>query len=284
MNNPERQKDIFDAITGIDDDLIQEAAAPRTRPFPRRLVRIAAIAAVLAILMTALLWPDPNYITGPGILTVHAHGVDEEGKATIEATTLELGVVFEKTHSYNPAHSYIPDFPISFSIDKEAYYSMDLTLEVRTNTGIFENNDADPIKGLHLTDAQAQLYYFYGQEFYVDIDKILYWKAQGFDYNHLKECVAAGNEDPSQIYRSYGHQQNPSFIDIIVKANDLIVGYCVIEVTELERVTGSLARNYAFELVASVGFPMVDGQWQNVKHKYVEEQIQKIHTERGAPA
>lgn len=275
---------ISHALGSISDAALESAMDVYKRKQNRRgILRLTAIAAVIAILMTALLWPsEENYVTGPGVLTVYAHGVDEDGNATVETDILELGVVFGKTHTYNPAHSYIPDFPISFSVDKDAYYGMDLTLDIRTNTGIFENNDVDPLTGLHLSPAQQHLLFYYGQEFSVDIDKILYWRANGFDYNYLKENVAAGNEDLSQIYRPYCQPQNPSFIDIIVKANDLIVGYCIIEVRELDKQPGTLARTFSFELVSSVSFPMVGGQWQNVKYQYVEEQINNIHTEREA--
>lgn len=53
MNNKKNDRALFDAVSGIDPELIQEAAEPRVRPVPRRALRLAAIAAMVAILFLA---------------------------------------------------------------------------------------------------------------------------------------------------------------------------------------------------------------------------------------
>ena len=45
----EYNRALYDAITGIDDDLIAEAAVPAIRKFRRSMLRIAAVAAVLIL-------------------------------------------------------------------------------------------------------------------------------------------------------------------------------------------------------------------------------------------
>jgi len=277
-----------EALENISPPLIDSAAHAYDHPRPHRrrnriLRRIAAIAAVIAILMTALLWPsEENYITGPGVLVVRAHGVDDAGNATIKSDVLELGVQFLPDYVYNPQMSYRRDFPISFSLGEDMYPGMDVTLEINTNTGIFYKNIFHDFSFNHPSEAVQTIHNYYGQNFSINIDKTIYWQAFGFDYNYFKEQVKLGNEDFSQIYKPFTQPQNPSFIDVIIKANDLIVGYCIIEVREINGKTGSEARNFSFELVSTVSFPQVDGYWQNVTHKYVEEQINNIHKERGA--
>ena len=55
MKGPNQNRALFDAITNIDDDLIDEAAAPRVLKFPDVVRKIAAVAAVLAIICTLFL-------------------------------------------------------------------------------------------------------------------------------------------------------------------------------------------------------------------------------------
>lgn len=61
----DKTKALFDAITGIDEDLIDEAASPSRLHPARPILRVAAIAAVIALLMTALLWPDKDGNVAP---------------------------------------------------------------------------------------------------------------------------------------------------------------------------------------------------------------------------
>lgn len=61
----DKTKVLFDAITGIDEDLIDEAASPSRLHPARPILRVAAIAAVIALLMTALLWPDKDGNVAP---------------------------------------------------------------------------------------------------------------------------------------------------------------------------------------------------------------------------
>ena len=61
----DKTKVLFDAITGIDEDLIDGAASPSRLHPARPILRVAAIAAVIALLMTALLWPDKDGNVAP---------------------------------------------------------------------------------------------------------------------------------------------------------------------------------------------------------------------------
>ena len=282
MNNEVFQQ----ALENISEPMIEEAAqvydrAGLKRRKTRNILRIAAIAAVLALLLTALLWPtEENYVTGPGMLSVHAHEVDANGNATIESEVLEEGVKFTPNVHYDPTISYQQHFPISFSVDEELYAGMDITLDISTNAGIFYKNEPFNSSHLNLSPAEQLIINNYGQHFTVDIEKKLYWKPNGFDYEFLYNECRKGNPDLNSVLKPHYFTVNPSYIDVIICANDLIVGYIVIEITETNGIVGWSARNFSFEVLEIVSFPQVDGYWQNVTLKYVQEQINRIHSER----
>ena len=54
MKGNEEKRALFDAVTGIEEDLIAEAAEPRVRPLSKRPLRVAAIAAAVVILFWAV--------------------------------------------------------------------------------------------------------------------------------------------------------------------------------------------------------------------------------------
>lgn len=282
MKNRKNERALFDAVTGIDADLIDEAAAPIARTFPQRLLRVAAIAAVFAVLLTAALWPkaDENYITAPGLLTVHAHGVDEDGNATVESVILEEGVEFTPNVHFDPALSYREYLPISFCIDESQYPGMEITMDVSTNAGILYKNLPFDHSHLNMNAVDQLLYHYYGQHFTASIDKSLYWIPLGFDYDYLFDQVALGNNDPKSALRGFYFENNPSYIDVIFRANDLIIGYCVVEITETNGITGYWAKDFCFKVLEIASFPMVDGQWQNVKLEYVQDKINQLHTQK----
>ena len=121
------------------------------------------------------------------------------------------------------------------------------------------------------------LYDNYGQHFTVSADTALYWRPDGFDYAYMKEQFEKGNTDVAQTCKEFGFHGNPSFFDIIIRADNRIIGYCVIEVTQTPTDISPYAHRFSFEVVALVSFPMVDGKLQKVSEKYVKEQIQLVH-------
>lgn len=159
---------------------------------------------------------------------------------------------------------------------------MDITFEVRTNAGIFYKMFPFESGFLDLSESERLLLYYHGQHFSADIETALYWDPSGFDYDYMLEQVAKGQHDKDITYKPFLFSKNPSFIDVILRANDLIIGYAVIEIREVSGKTDYLAEEFSFELLTAVSFPQVDGNWQNVTLKYVQEQINKIHTEREA--
>lgn len=126
------------------------------------------------------------------------------------------------------------------------------------------------------------LYRHYGQHFTVRADTALYWMPDGFDYAYMKAQYEKGNTDLLQVFKEFGYNGNPSFFDIIIRADNRIIGYCVIEVIRTPTDISPYAHKFSFEVVSLVGFPMVDGKHQNVSYEFVQNQIQIIHSEREA--
>ena len=272
---------LSNAMGNIPDDMLMEAMEVKKHTGRKWILRVAACAAVLAILLTALLWPsEENYITGPGLIKVYAHEIDEAGNVSIDSVVLEEGVEFTSTVVYDPTKSYRQHFPFSFMLDEDIYPGMDITMEVSTNAGIFYKNDPyDP--NMPALPAILQIFgNYYGQHFTVGIDKKLYWEPEGFDYAYMAEQIQNGNLDFNNAYKAHDYVINPSFIDVIFRADKHIVGYCVIAIREINENDDHPDREFSFELLTIVNFPEVDGRFQRVSEKYVKEQIESIHNEQ----
>ena len=250
----------------------------------KRWHRVVACAAVLALLLGAMFfWPvEENYVTGPGMITVRAHAVDEDVNETIKSVVLEEGVVFTPEYIYRTDTSYRERFPFLFQVEHELYSPDEMILEVTTNAGIFYKYSPGDITMVGKTPIEQLLYHNYGQHFTVNADKALYWKPDGFDYDYLQEQFAKGNTDISQALKEFGFSSNPAYFDVIIRTNDYIIGYFVIEVKMSPMEISTYAHRLSFEMVTLVNFPMVDGKHQNVPLNYVQTQIQKIHSEREA--
>ena len=273
---------LFDAVSGIDDDLIDEASITRPRTASKILWRLVAAAAALAIVLTALLWPngEKDYVTAPGLFSIFVQATDEDGNIPVEAVPMEKGISIPYEYHYSPAVSYRRYAPFTFHLQEDQYIGMDLTMEVYANAGMFYKNlSYDPSWSI-MSDAQLQLHIYHGQHFTTDIGSTLYWFPHGFDYDYWAQQLAQGIQDSELLRKPCHFESNPSYIDVIFRANDLIIGYCVIEITEVNGVTGYWAGDFSFKLIEMVSFPKVDGYWQNVKESYVLEQIQLLHDSR----
>ncbi len=281
-------KDLSRQLSDLPEELIAEAMAPakdiKRKHFAVRLLRVAAIAAALAILITAVaFWPtEENYITGPGVLVVRAYGAEYEDDVPVEGVVLEEGVEFTSTVIYNPTISYRQHFPFTFSVEDSLYSNMEITLEVNADAGIFYKNEPYDPDTLGLTRVEKYLARYYGQHFFVNADKAIYWKPSGFDYAYMQEAYKPGESSFEDVYIPMNFEKSPAFIDVVIRADDNIVGYCVIAICEINIDDGHPDQEFSFTLLTMVGFPQIEGRWQNVTEEYVWKQIYNIHTEREA--
>ncbi len=107
MNLNKQKRALFDAVTGIEEDLIAEAAEPRVRPVPKRVLRVAAMAAVVAILFLAasLLPMDGDGVSPYFAVYVYANETD-----LVELSTDGNTFVFfdDISNDNNKEHSDLP--------------------------------------------------------------------------------------------------------------------------------------------------------------------------------
>lgn len=270
------------AMGSIPDEMLQEAMTIKKNTGRKWIIRAAACAAVLALLIGAMFfWPvNDDYVTGPGMIKVYAHEMDETGNEIVESIVLEEGVEFTPEYIYRTDTSYRPNFPMFFQFEHELYSLDEITLEVNTNSGIFYKHTPGDLSMIGKHPVEQLLYDNYGQHFTVPANTALYWEPDGFDYAYMKAQYEKGNTNILQVYKEFGYNGNPSFFDIIIRADNRIIGYCVIEVIRTPTDISPYAHKFSFETVSLVGFPMVDGKHQKVSEKYVQEQILKIHLER----
>lgn len=265
------------AMEQVKDDYLLEAEEYEKKQQPAW-VRFAAAAAVLALVIGAIaFWPagDKEYVTGPGLLAIEAHAVNEDtGEVTI--TTLKDGIDISAEYEYRVDQSYVEDFELTVMMPEDAYGGVDISIEIRTNTGTFKrygvNDPLPPMSGL--SAAEQLLILLYGQKFTVPNGTTMYWDPIGTDYELLKQQVEAGNADFNSMGTTFFHENNPSYVDVIVRAGKYIVGYGVIAVTRTPITDDPASGIYSFDVITIKSFPVVNGQFQHVPLKYVEELIE----------
>ena len=97
----DKTKALFDAITGIDEDLIDEAASPSRLHPARPILRVAAIAAVLVLVITALLWPGNGEATPYFFVYVYADAENNTEPLTNQAQSAVSNII--TNDAWNPA-------------------------------------------------------------------------------------------------------------------------------------------------------------------------------------
>jgi hypothetical protein len=159
---------------------------------------------------------------------------------------------------------------------------MDITFEVSTMDGIFlkaepyDPNAPHNAPGATVLDMIVGT--FYGQHFELPNNTSMEWTPAGLNYDYvvaeLKKGVTFDQLQDEKINTYFSN--NPSYMDIIIKADQKIVGYAVIEIREVNGVLGMWARDFAIEVLKVVSFPRVNGKLQKVSEEYVLSQINLV--------
>ena len=270
------------AMEQVTDDYLLEAEEYEKKSRPTW-VRFAAAAAVLALVIGALsFWPagEQEYVTGPGLLAIRANAA--EVSEDIEEILLEEGIILPATFEYRIDTNVAEVLPITLSIPADAYPNMDITFEVSTMDGIFlkaepyDPNAPHNAPGATVLDKIVGT--FYGQHFELPNNTSMEWTPAGLNYDYvvaeLKKGVTFDQLQDEKINTCFSN--NPSYMDIIIKADQKIVGYAVIEIREVNGVLGMWARNFTIEVLKSVSFPRINGKLQKVSEEYVLSQINLV--------
>ena len=278
---------LAEALGGVSDGLLQEAAEVKKKnPWGKRLLRIAAAVAAVAILVTAAigLWPqEENYITGPGLLVVRAFA-SEDGTVTEEnSTILEEGIILPWDYAWDSGfNSHTQGLPLMLSIPEDMYGGMEITFECALSAGSFmqdgfllsDGSRRENIEEIldDVINGNGYLYWntaYLGNSFTVNNNQKLFWLPDTMTFDHEKK----------EFWFSDCFTDAECFADIIIKADEYIVGYAVIHIyadTEYTGSGGSFHRYYA-KVLKTVCFPQIDGRYQKVTDSYISEQLIRIH-------
>lgn len=236
-------KDLSEAMGGIADEKIESAIHAYEKKGTRRNVwfRVAAVAAMLAIVLTVALWPrqseNGEIITAPGIMKVYGYDWEEsqniDALEKYELTSNEdyfrmiyfapLSANIKSTFTFEVPEDYFGDAVVTFDVSCEyKEFCDDITVDNRKGI-VFDSWEL--VKPLH----------------------------------EIGKEVGNGN----------------FYLDIVIRADGNIVGYGVIAFCFYK--DGQACKAYWFKTVC---FPLVDGQYQDVSEEYVWEQIAQCKQEK----
>lgn len=271
-------EDISKALGDISDDLLLGAMCVPEKRKHRRFTVVASLAAacllLLPLVLAILLRPVPQSIqTAPGVITVLAHSLDEEGNPSQTTDVLTEGKLFRSETQKDGTDNQI--FPLSFQVNASLYPGMELRMRVYTTAGIFAKSPQEQQSGNDLPQIQRYLMNYYGQEYEIEIGQNVYWQTDGFDYLYMEEQLQKGNFDFTQAYRNHDFKTGPAYIHVILRADGHLVGFCRIRITLTDESAHRCERQFCFQVVTSVSFPQVDGQWQEVGEEELRELLRK---------
>lgn len=263
MKQQNQTRALFDAVTDVDTEWIEEAAEPRTLHWSRPVLRIAAIAAVLALLLTALLWPtEENYVTGPGILIARAYALDEPMLSEENSTVLEEGITLPLSYNWCRAISSARGIPLHLSIDTVDFQEKNISFGITLSDGSFYQDLHTHVESMY--DGVKQTYL--GTSFRMDNHRHIYWYPTSLIFDNQNKKI-------THIPMS----GNRAFADIVILADNQIIGYAVIEFYEVDGLSGEKGWYYNARMLKSVSFPQINGEFQSVSTSYINKQFQLIH-------
>lgn len=205
MKSNDQKRALFDAVTGLEDDLITEAAAPKIRAFPKRLLCIAACLAVitgtLAFAFGLFSETGSSPPVSPLIISVYAL---EAGNSS-DLRSFILSVDHYGFWAGNIS-SLSQGLPITLSVDSDKYDSEDITFRVSTDQGglMIGENGVDQI--------YQHSYKFFDKDEIILNNTTIYWRTE--------------KQTADEWTRLEG---DLAYIDIVIYEKDVIIGHCVCE-------------------------------------------------------
>ncbi len=270
-------KDLSRQLSDLPEEMIAEAMVPAKRLHRQRtthrVLRIAAMAAVVAILLTALsFWPtkEEGYITGPGLLVVRASPSASNTDIPVDGAVLE-DIFLDDSYS-----SHWKGMPLLLSIQDDLYPGMDITLECSVSDGAMRCDVVPLDKNSPMYEEYMEYAAYYrqfntylGNHCVIQNNDKLYWRPDTVEFDH----------DNYSFGFNYDFKGAQAFLDIIIRADGQIVGYAVIEFyADLDRFFPNWGyEKYYARVLKTVSFPKVGGRYQNVSKEYVDSQFQQIH-------
>lgn len=220
------------------------------------ILRAAACAAVVALLLTALLWPvggegeNSEIIAMPGIVKVYACELDGADPLQLAEYALIEGDDFPYVPVWGPFFGWtgaLNGIPFAFLIEEEDLEGHTITFEISTNCG-------------ELHSSAKQDYALLGKETQIHNGDTVHWRG----YEVYKEHGGTDETWEQTLERLGG-----VYVDIIIKADGNIIGFAIFELL----CTTPDAGVFSPQMCASVYYPKVDGEFQAVTDEYVSQQM-----------
>ena len=250
------------AMGSIPGEMLQEAMTITKNTGRKWIIRAAACLVLVIGLLSATMRGDDGIVTGNGLLTLTVYATNAEA-----FTTSSVDTVVPFSHIWINWVNWAPGWPITLSINSEDYQSDDIRFEVTVDGGVYYVG----------RDGGTSIYPGYSKpmpaQFSVPNNTTIFW-SMWYTAEQSEHIQYEGEE---------------VFTKIIVYDGDQIIGYTVLR---FDRLTygeldaayyeqlglppDELASAYRLELLASVSFPKVDGEYQDVTLEYVNACIEKV--------
>ena len=259
-------KDLSEAMGGIADEKIESAIHAYEKKVTRRNVwfRVASMAAALAIVLTAAFWPrrteNGEIITAPGIMRVYGYdlgsGTEIENMIRYELTDS----IMTGTKGYTFAMNSLYGLPMTLEVSDESLEGTKITLDVSVDHGGFYGDIHSEKYKTDKNDTVASLPDVdFGNQFTVDNGETIFWRTREL----FEEANAAGIGCDDLLERI----GNVIHVQILIKADDNIVGYSIIAIHYKEGF-------FTASVKETVSFPKVDGEFQKISEETVRDMMQ----------
>lgn len=251
----------------LPEDLVWEAMEcgrhSKRNALPWR--RLIACTAALALLIGVLFWDttaSSNVVTAPGILTIRAYAAD-----AVTSEPLKKGVKLPLSFNWNLATNRLPGLPLRLILSEDSYPYMDISFSVSASEGsfyinlppasydptqfdpgkIFSNDGFQPLPNSS-DDLQERQY---PTSLSVPNGTQIYWQ------NITETDLFAGEH---------------AYVDIIIWADDHIVGYAVVDIY----LADPASLSFGAAILESISFPTINGEFQDISQAYVQREMMKI--------
>lgn len=199
------------------------------------LLSAICLALIVLIVIPIALGINRKHVMAESLLSVTCFTLTDDSMEEIE---LKESILLPREADWTMAINVVPGLPLELSYPDEY-----VNFTVRTSDGVFRNNVNGESK-------------FYGKEVELPNNSTIYW-------NNLSD-----NNENELLFNI------TSYLDIIIRSNEHIVGYAVIKIypiTEFKQ-----GHVYSAKMLKSVSFPKVDGEYQNISLDFIESEILNI--------
>ena len=208
--------------------------------------KLAACAAAMAILLTALLfWPagspgeGQQIVAIPGVMKVYACEMGDMDPVQLEEYRLVEGDISSYKSWWSPYVDLMSEgIAITVVLDEETTNDHEIAVSCATNFGTLVYNR-------EVLDEKS----------FIPNGEVVWW-----------DGLQRSSED---AFRDIRNWKEPIYVDVIIRADGHIVGYAIVEIVCKDE----QMLLYYSTLRKSVFYPKVDGQFQNISEEYIQKEM-----------